>query len=119
MARVQHVSKGHHLMVHGSEGNEMYVVVDGELEISVPRAGGPVSLQIARRGDTLGEVTLLYFEPQSGAEPVIGKLQGILKDLRGREVSLTADPAKVHVFLEAQSLLYRDQPVSRIATRAH
>ena len=69
--------------------------------------------------EALGEVTLLYFEPQGGAEPVIGKLQGIHKNLRGREVSLTADPAKVHVFLETQSLLYRDQPVSRIATRAH
>ena len=69
--------------------------------------------------EALGEVTLLYFAPDGDADPVIGKLQGIHKDLRGREVSLTADPAKVHVFHDTQSLLYRDRPIKRIATRAH
>jgi len=69
--------------------------------------------------EALGEVTLLYFSPQDDADPVIGKLQGIHKELRGREVSLTADPSKVHVFHETQSLLYRDHPVKQIATKAH
>ncbi len=69
--------------------------------------------------EALGEVTLLYFEPQGGADPVIGKLQGIHKGLRGQDVALTADPAKVHVFMGTQSLLYRDRPVKEIATKAH
>ncbi len=57
--------------------------------------------------EALGEVTVLYFEPEHGRDPVIGKLPGIHDDLRGREVRLTADPAKVHVFHQGQSLLYR------------
>ena len=69
--------------------------------------------------EALGEVTLLYFEPQGDADPVIGKLQGIHKDLRGNEVDLTADPSKVHVFMNTQSLLYRDREVKQIATKAH
>lgn len=69
--------------------------------------------------EALGEVTLLYFEPQDGRDPVIGKLQGIHKELRGAEVALTAEPAKVHVFHDSQSLLYRDRPIKRIATKAH
>jgi alpha-glucoside transport system ATP-binding protein len=69
--------------------------------------------------EALGEVTLLYFEPQEGRDPVIGKLQGIHKELRGKDVQLTADPSKVHVFLDTQSLLYRDRPIKRIATKAH
>ena len=69
--------------------------------------------------EALGEVTLLYFDPEGGADPIIGKLQGIHKGLRGREVSLVADPAKVHIFHDTQSLLYRDRPVIRIPTRAH
>ena len=69
--------------------------------------------------EALGEVTLLYFEPQGDADPVIGKLQGIHKDLRGREVRLTADPSKVQVFHDTQSLRYRDREIKRIATRAH
>jgi alpha-glucoside transport system ATP-binding protein len=69
--------------------------------------------------EALGEVTLLYFEPQGGADPVIAKLQGIHKDKRGQTVRLTADPKKVHVFHDTQSLLYRDRPIKRIATKAH
>ncbi|MEK6217272.1 MAG: ABC transporter ATP-binding protein [Boseongicola sp.] len=69
--------------------------------------------------EALGEVTLLYFEPQGDADPIIGKLQGIHKELRGREVSLTADASKVHVFLDTQSLLHRDREIKRIAMRAH
>ncbi|GAA6180661.1 MULTISPECIES: ABC transporter ATP-binding protein [unclassified Shimia] len=69
--------------------------------------------------EALGEVTLLYFEAKGDAGPVIGKLQGIHKDLKGQQVSLTADPSKVHVFADTQSLLYRDRPTKKIATKAH
>jgi alpha-glucoside transport system ATP-binding protein len=69
--------------------------------------------------EALGEVTLLYFEPQGENDPVIGKLAGIHKGLRGNEVELTAEPAKVHVFMNTQSLLYRDQEIKSIATRGH
>ena len=58
--------------------------------------------------EALGEVTLLHFEGDGAAlEPVIAKLPGIHRGLRGTEVRLTADPAKVHLFAEGQSLLYR------------
>ena len=57
--------------------------------------------------EKLGEVTLLYFEPQSGRDAVIAKLPGIHNGLRGNSVTLAADPAKVHLFAEGRSLLYR------------
>ncbi|WP_417524909.1 ABC transporter ATP-binding protein [Marinovum sp.] len=57
--------------------------------------------------EALGEVTLLYFEKQGGQDAVIGKLQGIHTDVRGQDVRLTADPAKVHLFANGVSLLYR------------
>ena len=57
--------------------------------------------------EALGEVTLLYFEKQGDAEPVIGKLPGIHADLRGKPVKLGAEPSKVHVFHNGTSLLYR------------
>jgi len=56
--------------------------------------------------EALGEVTLLYFEPQGGGDPSIAKLPGIHKDLRGQTVRLTADPAKVQVFKDGKSLYY-------------
>ena len=57
--------------------------------------------------EALGEVTLLYFEPQGQADPVIGKLPGIHAGLRGNSVRLGASPDKVHVFHNGTSLLYR------------
>ncbi|WP_439123433.1 ABC transporter ATP-binding protein [Marivita sp.] len=57
--------------------------------------------------EALGEVTLLYFEPQGQADPVIGKLPGIHAGLRGNSVRLGASPDKVHVFHNETSLLYR------------
>ncbi len=57
--------------------------------------------------EALGEVTLLYFEAERGADPVIAKLPGIHSDLRGKSVRLIADPDRVHLFAEGKSLLYR------------
>jgi len=57
--------------------------------------------------EALGEVTLLYFTTTAGRDPVIAKMPGIHQGLRGTDVSLTADPAKVQLFAGGQSLLYR------------
>ncbi len=58
--------------------------------------------------EALGEVTLLYFHAEADAAPVIGKLQGIHRNVRGNTIRLGADPAKVHLFSNGVSLLYRD-----------
>ena len=57
--------------------------------------------------ELLGELTQLYFATEAGADPVIAKLPGIVRNLRGKDVRLAADPAKVHLFADGQSLLYR------------
>ncbi len=57
--------------------------------------------------EALGEVTVLYFQSGQGKDPLIGKLPGIHGDLRGTRVRLGAEPAKVHLFHNGQSLLYR------------
>ena len=58
--------------------------------------------------EKLGEVTQVYFEKQSPEqEPVIAKLQGIHRGVRGTSMKMTADPSKFHLFLAGTSLLYR------------
>ncbi|MEZ5779713.1 MAG: sn-glycerol-3-phosphate ABC transporter ATP-binding protein UgpC [Paracoccaceae bacterium] len=57
--------------------------------------------------EALGEVTLLYFARDGDAAGVIAKLPGIHAGVRRREVGLTADPHKVHLFHDGHSLLYR------------
>ncbi len=54
--------------------------------------------------EALGEVTLIYFESVSGADPVIAKLPGIHKDLRGTTIHVTATPDKVHMFSNGHSM---------------
>ena len=57
--------------------------------------------------EALGELTILYFEARPNGDQVLAKLPGIHSEMRGRQVRLTADPAKVHVFMDGVSLLYR------------
>ena len=57
--------------------------------------------------EALGEVTLLYFVAEREQDPLVAKLPGIHADQRGRNLRLTADPSKVHVFMDGKSLLYR------------
>jgi len=55
--------------------------------------------------EALGEVTLLYIPTGNGQ--LIAKLHGVRKELRNQNVSLGAEPDKVHVFQVGESLLYR------------
>ena len=57
--------------------------------------------------EALGEVTLLYFDKVGDNDSVIGKLPGIHMDLRGTSVRMKANPSKVQVFHDGQSLHYR------------
>ncbi len=58
--------------------------------------------------EALGEVTQLYFEKNEGADSaVIAKLPGIHTDVRGKTMRMSADPGKVHLFHDGNSLLYR------------
>ena len=57
--------------------------------------------------EALGEVTLLYFVPENGRNPIVAKLPGIHHQMRGKTVKLAADPAKVQVFMDGKSLHYR------------
>ncbi|WP_413719627.1 ABC transporter ATP-binding protein [Silicimonas sp. MF1-12-2] len=100
-------------------GKEVNIGVRPEDFVAAAPGGSHIFSGKVNITEALGEVTLLYFEPQDGRDPVIGKLQGIHNELRGKDVQLTADPSKVHVFLDTQSLLYRDRPIKRIATKAH
>ena len=103
----------------GDMGKDVNIGVRPEDFVAADPADGFIYKGKVNITEALGEVTLLYFEPQEDRDPVIGKLAGIHKDLRGNEVHLTADPGKVHIFMDTQSLLYRGKPIKRIATKAH
>ncbi len=58
--------------------------------------------------EALGEVTQVYFAKNNPKhDAVIAKLPGIHRDMRGKLLRMTADPAKLHLFSDGKSLLYR------------
>lgn len=72
----------------------------------VPTEGTPLYTGTVEFTEALGEVTLLYFRKE-GDRQVVAKLPGIHRDLRHKQVAMTADPAKIHLFSNGISLLYR------------
>lgn len=59
--------------------------------------------------EALGEVTLLYFG-MTDDHQVTAKLPGIHVGLNQKSVRLNADPERMHLFHDGNSLLYRDGP---------
>ena len=59
MGITQH-PKGTRLFRAGEEGNDMHVVIDGELSASVATGSGVRPLNTMRRGDSVGEVALFH-----------------------------------------------------------
>lgn len=58
--------------------------------------------------EALGEVTQVYFHTENDeSSPVIAKLQGIHRNVREDTMRMSAEPGKVHLFADGQSLFYR------------
>jgi predicted RND superfamily exporter protein len=57
---LQTYSKGHRLIQVGDPGDEMYVVIDGELRVSLPTEGGEIQFGTCKRGDIIGEIALFH-----------------------------------------------------------
>jgi CRP-like cAMP-binding protein len=60
MMDIQTYPKGHPLFRVGDPGDEAFVVLDGELQISLPREGRSHEVGTVRRGDVVGEVALFH-----------------------------------------------------------
>ncbi|MEM8729524.1 MAG: sn-glycerol-3-phosphate ABC transporter ATP-binding protein UgpC [Pseudomonadota bacterium] len=101
-------------LAHGESVYSAIATVEGDLgkEVNIgvrPEDLVPTDAQPMFKGrvdftEALGEVTLLYFEDTDTAGGVTAKLPGIHRELRGTDVALAADPAKVHLFHQGQSL---------------
>lgn len=91
-----------------SEHQGMSVNVGIRPEDMVPADSGDYAFEgTIEIAEALGEVTQVYFaKPGEDADPVIAKLPGIHREVRNQVMRLTAEPAKVHLFAEGQSLFY-------------
>ena len=60
MTTMTHFPKGHRLFSAGEAGDEMYVVIDGRLAVSITTESGTVAFGNLERGDIVGEVALFH-----------------------------------------------------------
>lgn len=58
MSRSQRLTAGHRLFAEGDRGDEMFVVIDGELTAGIDRGGRRVEFVKIKRGDVVGEIAL-------------------------------------------------------------
>ncbi len=87
--------------------NGLKVNVGVRPEDMLATEGTPIFEGTVNFTEALGEVTILYFNKIGDNDAILAKLPGIHGDLRGKAVKLSADPAKVQIFHNGQSLWYR------------
>ena len=77
-------------------------------EDMVPTSGDGYAFEcIVEISEALGEVTQLYFQSLTeNSASIIAKLSGIHTDVRGKNMRMSAEPSKVHLFCGGKSLLY-------------
>lgn len=56
---VVRIAAGSHLFEKGDDGDRAYIVVEGELEVTVPGPDGPLLLGVVGPGDLVGEAALI------------------------------------------------------------
>ena len=88
--------------LNGAQVNVGIRPEDFEMSTNDPAYSGTVEIS-----EALGEVTVLYFKvPANEGSGVIAKLSGIHSGLNAKQVNLSVDPSKVHLFKDGKSLLY-------------
>src|ERR671916_2103875 len=67
MARTDSVDSGELVFEEGSPGDALYVILDGELEVTKRQDGQAVVLAVRRAGELVGEMSLLEQAPRSAS----------------------------------------------------
>jgi predicted RND superfamily exporter protein len=56
LSDIMDLKAGSRVITEDEEGDDMYVVIDGQLRVWVERHDGPVDLAVMKRGDVIGEI---------------------------------------------------------------
>jgi CRP-like cAMP-binding protein len=106
MASIVTIKAGKTIFKEGDEGNSMYIVLEGEVEIYVVINNQEVHLATMKPGDFFGEMALFRDKPRSACARVV-------KDVR---LAVIASKAQLEKFL-SDNPLFASKMVNIMASR--
>lgn len=120
------LSAGDLLIEQDSAGNEMYIVMSGELEVSRRQAGQESVLATRGRGDVVGEMALLEQEPRSASVRAIKESRLLVIDRTAFTTLLDCSPTASLTILgtvverlrTTESVLMQQEKLSSLGTMA-
>src|ERR687890_876821 len=93
MAETVTVPAGQLVLQEGDPGDALYVVLDGELEITKRQGGQDILLAVSRAGEFLGEMSLLEQRPRSASVRTLQESRLLVISQAAFQTLLTSSPS--------------------------
>lgn len=97
------LNDGDTIFQEGDQSNEMYVVVEGEVEVTKKSARGELHLATLKRGDFVGEMSLLESLPRSATARAKGGTKLLVIHPGGFLLKIRRDPTFAFEMLQSLS----------------
>lgn len=91
------------IFMEGDDSREMYVVVEGEVTVTKKSKNGDVTLAILKKGDFVGEMSLLESLPRSASARARGKTRLLAIHPGGFLLKIRRDPTFAFEMLQSLS----------------
>ena len=126
MSSVCSLEAGEVLLRQGEPGDEMYIIMSGELEVSRRQAGQETFLASRGPGDVIGEMALLEQEPRSASVRAVADSRLLVIDRQAFVTLLDCSPTASLTILRtvvqrlrtSESVLMQQEKLSSLGTMA-
>ena len=107
---------GEDIVRQGEEGNCMYVIQEGKVEVIVEDEGVEMRLAVRDQGQFFGEMAIFDREVRSATVRALGRVRVLTVDKKNLLRRIHADPSMAFHILETLSLRIRelDNEVARL-----
>ena len=126
MAKTISIPAGELVFEEGSPGDALYVVLDGELEVSKRQGGQDVVLAVRRAGEFIGEMSLLEQAPRSASVRTLRESRLLMINQAAFETLLSCSPSAHLTMLRTvtsrlrstESMLVQSEKMAALGTLA-
>ncbi len=126
MAKTVSIPAGELVFEEGSPGDALYVVLDGELEVSKRQSGQDVVLAVRRVGEFIGEMSLLEQAPRSASVRTLRESRLLMINQAAFETLLSCSPSAHLTMLRTvttrlrstESMLVQSEKMAALGTLA-